>query len=88
MLDVEVPEGAIYYGKIRQRHDVMFDDNLRSQTIDAAYRVRRLIESGQTPKPVCRAKCSNCSLIHICLPRTVSRNKSAKKYLLNIIHEL
>jgi CRISPR-associated exonuclease Cas4 len=88
MLDVEVPEGAIFYGKTRHRQDVIFDDILRVQTLDAAYRVHKLIESGITPKPFYSAKCNNCSLIQICLPKIVMENRSVEKYLLEIFRNV
>ncbi len=63
MLDVEVPCGALFYGKKRRRTDVTFDEALRRQTEDTAMRLHELITSGRTPKPVYMKKCDSCSLI-------------------------
>lgn len=87
MLDVEVPCGALFYGKKRRRTDVVFDGALRQQTEDAAMRLHELIASGQTPKPVYTPKCDSCSLMEICLPKTIERKRSVKRYLSGAIRE-
>lgn len=87
MLDVEVPSGALFYGKKRRRTDVVFDDALRRQTEDTAMRLHELIASGRTPKPVYMKKCDSCSLAKICLPKTIERKRSVKRYLSGVIRE-
>lgn len=87
MLDVEIPCGALFYGKKRRRTDVVFDAALRQQTEDAAMRLHELIASGQTPKPVYTPKCDSCSLMQICLPKTIERKRSVKRYLSGAIRE-
>ena len=52
MLNIAVPEGALFYGKNRRRAEVVFDIPLRKETEDAAIRLHELIASGRTPKPV------------------------------------
>lgn len=88
MLNVFVPRGAIYYGKERQRNEVEFDENLRTETENTAGRLRRLIESGQTPPPVYEKKCDTCSLLHVCLPKTIQSKKSVSGYLADMVKEL
>ena len=87
MLNVEVPSGALFYGKKRRRTDVVFDDALRQQTEDTAMRLHELIASGRTPKPVYMKKCDSCSLMKICLPKTIERKRSVKRYLSGAIRE-
>jgi CRISPR-associated exonuclease Cas4 len=48
MLDVDIPAGALFYGKTRRRQDVVFDSDLRRETEDAAQRFHELFESGHT----------------------------------------
>ena len=81
MLRVSIPCGAIYYGKERHRTDVEFDEALRKETEETAARLRRLIDSGRTPPPVYEEKCDTCSLIGICLPKTIENGKSVSRYL-------
>ncbi|MBN2397067.1 MAG: CRISPR-associated protein Cas4 [Deltaproteobacteria bacterium] len=81
MLDVEVSEGALFYGKNRRRAGVVFDDTLRRETEETAVRLHELIASGRTPKPVYAKKCDSCSLAGMCLPKTVGKGRSVQRYL-------
>jgi CRISPR-associated exonuclease Cas4 len=81
MMDVEISEGALFYGQTRHRYDVNFDSALRTETEEAAMRLRKLITSGITPPPVYSAKCKKCSLVELCLPKV---SKKASDYLLNM----
>ena len=85
MLDVEVPSGALFYGKTRHRQDVDFDTDLRSETEDTAKRFHALVEAGKTPKPVYGKKCDSCSMKHLCLPKTVEKGRSIDSYLDNML---
>ena len=82
MLNVEIPEGAIFYGQTRRREDVFFDKTLRTETEDAARKVHELIESGVTPKAEYSAKCKQCSLLNLCMPK-ISRKVS--NYLMKAV---
>ena len=81
MLNVEVPAGALFYGKTRRRHDVTFGQHLRDETEQAARRLHELIDTGVTPPPVYEKKCRNCSLLDVCMPKTATRGRSAVDYL-------
>ena len=87
MLDVEIPRGALFYGKTRRRKDVDFDNALRQETESAAIQLHKLIESRQTPPPVYTPKCKNCSFFHVCLPKTIGKKHSVKQYLSGAISE-
>lgn len=79
MLETEVPEGALFYGKTRRRHSVAFTPELRRLTEDAAARLHEILAEGVTPPPVNDARCDRCSLASACLPRAPSR--SARGFL-------
>lgn len=83
MMNIEVPEGALFYGQTRHRHDVKFDNVLRTETEDAGKKVHELIASGITPKPEYSKKCKQCSLLNLCLPKTCSKTLSVNSYLQN-----
>jgi CRISPR-associated exonuclease Cas4 len=87
MLEVEITEGAIFYGKTRHRQDVVFDSELRKETEDTANRFHNLVESGKTPKPVYAKRCDSCSVYELCLPRTVEKRRSINRYLLDAVRE-
>ena len=76
MLNIEIREGALFYGQTRRREDVVFDENLRRETEEAAKKVHELIESGITPKAEYSKKCERCSLLHLCLPKASSKASS------------
>ena len=81
MLNMEVPKGALFYGKTRRRLDVVFDEFLCKETETTAKNVRELIASGITPPPVYAKRCESCSLINECLPEKMGKNASVKRYL-------
>jgi CRISPR-associated exonuclease Cas4 len=81
MLDVHVPEGALFYGRQQRRHVVPFDQELRRNTEDVARRLRELVNSGKTPRAEKTAKCKKCSLLAICMPEAMRRGCSARRYL-------
>jgi CRISPR-associated exonuclease Cas4 len=85
MLNIEVPRGALFYGQTRRRNDVLFDDALKVEVERTARGARDLIASGHTPEPVYGKRCESCSLVAECLPKTISKHKSAKRYLTGIV---
>jgi CRISPR-associated exonuclease Cas4 len=87
MLGLEVPRGALYYGKTHHRHEVVFDEKLRRETEETARRVHELIALGQTPRPVYKPKCDNCSLFQLCLPKAIGKRSSVKRYLGSMVRE-
>ncbi len=87
MLNVEIREGALFYGQTRRREDVVFDEKLRRETEEAAKKVHELIESGITPKAEYSKKCKSCSLLELCIPKICGKTKLASKYLLSAMEE-
>jgi len=87
MLEVTVAEGALFYGKQRRRENVCFDGSLRNQTEEMTLRLHALIESGQTPKPAYSKRCDSCSLAGMCLPKTLGKRNSVKRYLIGAAKE-
>lgn len=84
MLNIEISEGALFYGQTRRREDVVFDEKLRRETEDAAKKVHELIEYGKTPKAEYSKKCERCSLLELCLPKASSK---ASSYLAKAMEE-
>jgi len=86
MLGIEVPEGALFYGRPRRRKSVFFTPELRQLTCDAAERAHRLISSGTVPPPKPGPYCRSCSLVEVCMPELVGK-RSAKRFLSRIFRE-
>nr|BAV59351.1 CRISPR-associated protein cas4 [Candidatus Endomicrobium sp. MdMp-027] len=84
MMDIKIENGAIFYGKTRNRLNVEFDESLRKETSRLAEEFHSLVDIGETPKEEYSKKCDNCSLKELCLPE-IFLKKSVKKYLMEII---
>lgn len=82
MLGVHIDEGALFYGQTRRRLSVKFDLELRRLTIETVAATRAMLLAGKTPPPQYQARrCDGCSLIDLCQPRILSRNKSVATWL-------
>lgn len=68
MTGLDVPRGALFYGKTRRRKPVEFDGTLRDRVTSAAARCRELFDARVTPAAVRDRRCDRCSLLDICLP--------------------
>lgn len=79
--NIAIDKGYIYYGEIRHRHEVVFTNELREQTITFARRMHELFETGTTPKPIWFSGCKSCSLHDICMPRMDTCSESVNDYI-------
>lgn len=68
MLGVGIPEGAIFYGKIRRREKVDFTPELRGKVAAAAAGLVCIFGGDATPPPEPGPKCRSCSLRSQCMP--------------------
>ena len=80
MLYCNIPFGYLYYGEIRRRVKVVFDDALRMRTEDIIAEMHHLYKKRYTPKVKRRKCCNACSLKNICLP-VICGNKKASDYV-------
>lgn len=71
-----VAEGALWYRQTRHRVPVVFSDGLRAETLAVIGLVRGLLESGITPLPEYGKRCKACSLIEVCQPKLMERDRS------------
>ncbi|OOF71148.1 CRISPR-associated protein Cas4 [Rodentibacter caecimuris] len=76
MTGQSISEGALWYMQARHRVPIVFSDGLRAQTLAVIAQVRELLASGQTPSPVYGKRCKACSLLEICQPKLLARDKS------------
>jgi CRISPR-associated exonuclease Cas4 len=86
MLGVRIEKGAIFYGKIRHRLDVVFDEDLRKETKATAALVHDFIEHGKTPRPIYSKKCESCSLLSLCMPRAMQKSVPVEHYIRSELH--
>ena len=86
MLGVNVPEGALFYGKTARRQAVVLDDRLRRETEQAAARLHELFRSRVTPPAVyVKNKCRQCSLVERCIPHVAQGRANVSRYLARVI---
>ncbi|NKF21492.1 CRISPR-associated protein Cas4 [Solimonas marina] len=82
MLGMEVPEGALFYGKTRRRKRVVFDSALRALTEQTIRTVRSMLDRRHTPGAEYEAnRCDHCSLIEQCRPHELGRRSSVRQWL-------
>lgn len=77
MRNTTIAEGALWYGQTRHREFVQFDAALRAETQTVINEVRNLLESGITPPARYGKHCKSCSLIELCQPQLLSKDRSA-----------
>ena len=78
MMDLSVPDGALFYGARRRRETVMFDAALRERTEALVAELRKMIENRVLPPPRYGPHCRSCSLIEVCRPTLyIGRSASA-----------
>jgi len=80
MLGVEVPEGALYYGRTRHREVVAIDASLRQYTRELAAEMHAAFLRGSMPSAHYTKACDSCSLVEQCLPR-LPRHTSVASYI-------
>lgn len=67
-----VEKGQIFYWRSRRRVTVEITPELRQRTRESVARAFELLEKGEMPPPLERpAKCRDCSLEEICMPREI-----------------
>lgn len=84
MLEREIAAGAIFYGRIRRRHDVTFADQLRKETEQMAFRLHELIRSRRTPPAQYAPRCKRCSLYSVCMPK-LGKKSSVAEYMAQVV---
>jgi len=73
MLCCPIPEGALYYGEIRQRKVVHFSEELRQNVRKYLMDMHDLFQRGHTPKVQPTKACNACSLKELCLPKLLNK---------------
>jgi CRISPR-associated exonuclease Cas4 len=68
MLSLDVPRGALFYGRTRRRRPIEFTPALRSRVEQAARRCHELFDARTTPRVPRDRRCDRCSLLALCLP--------------------
>lgn len=84
MLCCEIPFGYLYYGEIRHRVKVIFDDELRRRTEEMIAEMHMYFKRHYTPKVKRTRSCNACSLKNICLP-VLFKTEKVSDYIRNAL---
>lgn len=68
MLGLEVPYGYVWYAAPRRRSRVEFTTTLRAEVLAVVESIREQLRSGKLPAAPNDTRCTECQLLHHCLP--------------------
>lgn len=80
-----IEKAYLYYFEIGHRIEVKLDDSLRSLAQNMIQEMHKYYLNGYTPKVKPNKSCKSCSLVDICLPKSIC---SASEYLNTRLEEL
>lgn len=81
MFQTSIRTGYLYYGKTRHRHLIEIDELLRQEVRQLSKEMHEILEKDRKILPIYSAKCVNCSLYNVCVPKTKKAYKSVKRYI-------
>lgn len=87
MLCCAVPAGALYYGELHRRMEVIFTPELRQRVESCLSEMHELYLRQHTPKVKPTKACNACSLKNLCLPKLMGRKK-VSNYLADAMEEI
>ena len=87
MLQTKVAAGEIFYGQIRRRTEISFDDGLRSSVINMAGDMHDMFSKAEIPKPKNGKHCKACSLINNCQPELDAKANKVNAYIEKMLGE-
>lgn len=76
MFGVRVETGCIYHATSKRRRQVICDEGLRQDTVQAIEAVRLLLAESRVPPAVLKPRCDGCSLRGVCLPELTGAEAS------------
>ncbi len=85
MHNIKIDCAFLFYGETKRREEIIMDEQLRILTQQHANEMHRIYSLGIVPKAVKSRKCTNCSLLDICLPD--NKQLLAKNYLKKNLYE-
>jgi len=85
MYGTNIACGSLYYGETRHREHIVFDRELRCHVRTLAITMHQLFKDGKSPKANYARRCSQCSLVDLCMPKLTMKELTVKQYLENAI---
>jgi CRISPR-associated exonuclease Cas4 len=88
MLNINIEEAYLYYGKTRHREKILLNENLRKEVVGLASEMHTIIEENIAVVEEYTKKCDNCSLYNICIPKAKTVYKSVNNYIKSVLKEI
>lgn len=81
MLDVDIPEGHVWYGGPRRRVRVSFTSVLRREVQQIVAEIRTQLLNASLPEAPNDRRCTECQLLNHCLPGVTSAAHKISRYM-------
>ena len=85
MLEVDIPDGYVWYGGPRRREPVCFTPSLRRKVVEAIRSIREQLSTGVLPEAPNDRRCTECQLRHHCLPEVTSAPDRVVRYMREVV---
>ncbi len=87
MLDVEIPDGCVWYGGTRRRVSVAFTPALRREVGEIVREIRMQLVTAVLPDAPNDQRCGKCQLLHHCLPQVASKPQKVIRYMQGVVFQ-
>ena len=81
MLHTSIPCGEIFYGQIRRRTSVDFDEKLRADVEGFVLEMHRMLDNNELPAGKKEKRCRACSLVDDCQPELGAMANKVEAYI-------
>ena len=85
MLGIAVASGDVWYGGPRRRIEVEFTGALKDRVRLAIDTIREQLQTGTLPDAVNDERCTECQLLHHCLPGVTSAPARLRRYMSSVV---
>ena len=85
MLNVDIPEGHVWYGGPRRRVPVAFTTALRREVEEIIHDIRQQLLAASLPDAPNDHRCPECQLRHHCMPEMTSAPQKVSRYMADVV---
>ena len=85
MLNVDIPEGHVWYGGPRRRVPVAFTPALRREVETIVRDIRQQLLTASLPDAPNDHRCGQCQLRHHCMPEMTSAPQKVSRYMADVV---
>ena len=85
MLDVDIPDGYVWYGGPRRRVRVPFTPALRLEVREIIQEIRQQLLTAALPEAPNDPRCGECQLKNHCLPELTSAPQEVSRYMTDLV---